>query len=98
MRRLCRPGRCWRGGCEENLNAETQSSQRENRKSRQKRPGYSPPLRNLTHAQLRASPEQSHRTSWEEERTARDRGYERVGCARIGIGTRGKDGSRISAV
>src|SRR5713226_9361452 len=34
MRRLCRRGRCWRGGCEESLDAETQRTQREERKRR----------------------------------------------------------------
>src|SRR5229473_1039030 len=99
MRRLCRRGRCWRGGCEESLNAETQRTQKEERKRRkEKRLGQSPPPRNLTHAQLRASPEQSHRRSWKEEGAARDRCRKCVGCAGIGAGAGGEDGPRVSAI
>ncbi len=67
MRRLCRLGRCWRGGYKTGLNAETPISQREERKPRRAKKGGRAEARRY---------ETSHMLSYEQ---ARDKVIEQVG-------------------
>src|SRR6266403_157662 len=106
MRQLCRRERFWRGGCKERESIEHRGRkerrvrrEERNRAKKQIRSGRAKPAGTKPHhAQLRASPEQSHRRSGKEEGSARDGRCERMGRARLGAGARGKDGPRVSAI
>src|SRR5580704_12949739 len=100
MRRLCRRGLCWRGGCKKRQ--EEKVEEKDLHRWTQRHRGHREELRRLreiaTDAHLRASTPEGHRKINRKERSARYGTGARGGCAGICVGAGGEDGPGVSAV